>query len=548
MLIGGMQVLVLALAFCAPPSRPVLAEVLYDAVGDDTGYEFVEIFNPTASPVALAGLRLEAGDGSGPGRWTLRWTGQPGDTVPPGGRFVVGGDRVAPPPQAVVTLNLHNGPDAVSLVWPDGATEILGYGVHEFAEYRCNAPAPDVPAGRSLARVPDDADLGSNALDFRAAAPSPGRANCPARDVAWVAGSLALEPDQPEAGAAARLGGAVTDRGQTALAAGEVRLSARTAGAAGDRVLVETALPIALAPGDTARIAIPLDPLPEGKQSITCRLTLAGDEMPENDADSLRARVGPGPLEIAEIQFHPAHGEGEWVELRNRSGLELDPEGFTLSDRGAGLGHPQGGEAPCEPESLLVFAEDRAALLARYARLDGRRVWQVRPWAALNNTADSTGVADVVVVRDADGTPCARQAYSAAGVPAGVPLERGADGAWRPSPDPDGTPLLPPRAPVPLAGCFAVEPRRLGPGGGQVRLSWSLPWPLARAFVEVYDLAGARVARAMPEIPVTGRGERAWRATELPAGVYVVVLSARAESGGESTSAACVLRVDGVEP
>ena len=43
----------------------------------------------------------------------------------------------------------------------------------------CGTPAPDVAPGQSLARVPDDADLGGNALDFRAAEPSPGRANRP---------------------------------------------------------------------------------------------------------------------------------------------------------------------------------------------------------------------------------------------------------------------------------------------------------------------------------------------------------------------------------
>src|SRR2546426_8782983 len=48
---------------------------IYDALGDDTGLEFVEIFNPLGSSLSLSGLRLEAGDGSGPGRWTLRWTG-----------------------------------------------------------------------------------------------------------------------------------------------------------------------------------------------------------------------------------------------------------------------------------------------------------------------------------------------------------------------------------------------------------------------------------------------------------------------------------------
>src|SRR5207237_1137309 len=110
--------------------------------------------NPTGARVALAGVRLEAGDGAGPGRWTPRWTGQTGDTLAPGGRFVIGGTLVSPAPQAIVNLSLQNGPDAVRLVWPDGAVETVGYGALSDAEYFCGAPAPDVGSGQSLARIP----------------------------------------------------------------------------------------------------------------------------------------------------------------------------------------------------------------------------------------------------------------------------------------------------------------------------------------------------------------------------------------------------------
>ena len=102
----------------------VLNEVLYDPAGVDGGFEFVELVNRTALPVALAGFRLEAGDGAGPERWTTRWTGQPGDVVPAFGRFVVGEGRVEPPPDRVVSLGLENGPDALRLLAPDGAVDV----------------------------------------------------------------------------------------------------------------------------------------------------------------------------------------------------------------------------------------------------------------------------------------------------------------------------------------------------------------------------------------------------------------------------------------
>src|SRR5215468_9013704 len=142
-------------AACSRMDRPIVAEVFYDATGDDTGHEFVELLNPVGAPCSLAGLRLEAGDGAATGRWTLRWTGTAADSIAGAGRFVIGGALVEPPPNATVALDLQNGPDAVRLVWPDGVIEVVGYGALADAEYFCGEPAVDAPSAQSLARVPD---------------------------------------------------------------------------------------------------------------------------------------------------------------------------------------------------------------------------------------------------------------------------------------------------------------------------------------------------------------------------------------------------------
>src|SRR5215470_15788844 len=143
---------------CSPALHPRIAEVFYDAAGDDTGKEFVELFNPSGLTLPLAGARLEVGDGSGPSRWTTRWTGATGDSVAAGGRFVIGGALIGVTPDALATLDLQNGPDAVRVLWPDGTSETVGYGALEFPEYYCGAPAIDVASGDALARIPDDAD------------------------------------------------------------------------------------------------------------------------------------------------------------------------------------------------------------------------------------------------------------------------------------------------------------------------------------------------------------------------------------------------------
>ena len=531
-----------AAARCAPAQHPLVAEVLYDAAGDDTGSEFVEFYNPHERALPLAGARLEAGDGSVPGRWSLRWTGNAVDSVAARGRFVVGGAKVQPPPQAIVTLELQNGPDALRVVWPDGVAEVVGYGVLEFAEYSCGAPAADVAPGQSLARVPDDADVGSNALDFRAASPSPGRANQPQRDVGLLAGSLALAPEQPDPGSSARLTGRIVNPGATPVAAGEALLVATAAAAAQSKPLFARAAGAALAPGDTADFDEPLA-LDAGKWLLRVAVVLSLDESSANDADSLLVRAGPGPLESTEIQFHPAAGECEWIEVRNRSATPLDLTCFTLSDRGSTRGTPVGGGGALAPESLAVLAQDRGALLRAFPALDSSRVWRVTPWASLNNSDDTTGFADAVVLRERDGTLCQRVAYSAAGVPAGVPLEW-RDGGWWPDSDPGGTPLGPPRARAPLAHRFECAPRRLREGDSAT-LAWDLPWPRARISLELFDLAGRRQATPLAEFAALARGERTWTVAGLAPGLYVALARARPDGDGDWIVERRALRIEG---
>jgi len=539
----GLTCLLLALAACAPPGRPLIAEVFYDAVGDDEGLEFVELFNAGASPQSLAGARLDVGDGAGPGRWTARWTAPPGTTLAAGARFVIGGARVVPPADTIVELGLQNGPDAVRLAWPDGAVETVGYGALGYAEYSCGRPAVDVASGQSLARIPDDSNRGENALDFRARAPTPGRANQPRRHVAWLAASVAVDPRVASSAAALRVSGRAVSVGADTLEPGALVARALLAHPDGTEERGRVAWPHAIMPGETLAVTVPaVAPLADGACVWIGELAVTGDDG-EPARDSVRARVGPGALELSEIQFHPKHDEGEWIELRNRSLASVALSGWVVRDRSGTRGVPQG-EVLCLADSLVVLAQDPAALLAAYPGLDAARVVETKPWPTLNNTNDDAGIADALELLDPDALPSDQVAYSAAGVPAGVPLERGRDGRWRTAIDPAGTPLAPPRELPALGGAFAVVGPRIGPGTHVVRVAWSLPWQSARIRIDAYDLAGARIAGLMADTDVPGRGESDVPVDPLGPGLAVLVLRARAPTGDGSLEATRVVRVE----
>jgi len=397
-----------------------------------------------------------------------------------------------------------------------------------------------VPSGRSLARIPETIATSDNAGDFREASPSPGSPNVRTRDAALVAHGLVLEPEQPAAGGDATLAVRVADVGATAWAAGEAHLllSGPLLAAPHDQGLP------ALAAGETTQVAIPLVGLHEGRGELVATVALAGDEAGDNDRDTLRVRVGPGPLELTEVQFHPLASEGEWVEVRNRSGQPLALEDFRMGDR-AGAGGRIAEGPTLAPDSLAVLAQDPTALLMAYPALAGARVRRVTPWAALNNTDDANGVADQVVLAEADGVLVERVSYSGSGIASGVTLERDGD-AWRPSASPGGTPLSPPRAPETVPGGFRADPRRLVTGRDVVRFAWELPWAESHVTLELYDLDGRRTRRLAGPILSGVHGERPIALEVTEPGLYLAVL--RAESAAGSLTRVAALRVEAAQP
>jgi hypothetical protein len=156
---------------------PLVSEVFYDASGSDDGLSFVELYG--APGTDLAGLVLEGVNGAGGGlTHSLALAG----AIPAEGFFVLaddrgdGGSNVAGA-DLILDFDLQNGPDSVVLRGPGGVQDAVGYGAFGPGDVFAGegAPAPDPPAGSSVARRFANVDTGDNAADFVAlAAPTPG--------------------------------------------------------------------------------------------------------------------------------------------------------------------------------------------------------------------------------------------------------------------------------------------------------------------------------------------------------------------------------------
>jgi hypothetical protein len=167
--------------FLALPASgaPILSEIYYDAEGSDDGYGFVELAGePGAS---LEGLTLVGINGfNGAASPVISLSGVVGDDglflvadrTSTGNSFVLESDLLA-------NFDFQNGPDSIVLMDGEIVLDAVGYGVFDEGEVFAGEgmPAPDAPAGSSLARLFADLDTNDNAVDFSVLAePTPGYA------------------------------------------------------------------------------------------------------------------------------------------------------------------------------------------------------------------------------------------------------------------------------------------------------------------------------------------------------------------------------------
>ncbi len=160
-------------------ATPIISEFYYDAPGSDDGQSFVEIAGLPGT--SLEGFVLEGVNGAngavGPSVVLSGSIGMNGlfvvaDRLADGSTSVLGADLLA-------NFDFQNGPDSVVLRQDGVVVDALGYGVFGAGEIYAGegAPAPDVSAGQSLARLFANVDTDDNAADFVVlGTPTPGSA------------------------------------------------------------------------------------------------------------------------------------------------------------------------------------------------------------------------------------------------------------------------------------------------------------------------------------------------------------------------------------
>jgi hypothetical protein len=383
----------------------VINEVYYDHPGRDDGWEFVEIYNPDTVSCALSGWRLEALEGT-TGKGRVVWAASPDAIIGPGDFLCIAGIERAPSPEYLLKGTLGNGPDAVRLVSPSGIVDLVGYGSCASGDLYETAPAPDVPAGRSLARKPDGFDSNRNDADFVPGAPTPGRRNFFPLDVGI---RLVAEDVLPCRGTSFSLKLMLVNCGLEAID-GRVSIltEVRESGFVASSGEAERALALAASAADSFQLGVAAPQSP--RFEVRAYLDGSPDDNPANDTTLISLAASPGAIVINEIMYRPDRGMSEWIEIVNASSEDCNLEGWALCDATGSKRLISSAEMILPPGGFSILAKDSAVFAAEHPAC-GAPVSNVEGgWPALNDT-DKGDRADAVALIDGSGVLAERVSY-----------------------------------------------------------------------------------------------------------------------------------------
>ncbi len=529
----------LLVAVSAAASAVVLNEVFYDPEGADDGFEFVELAARAGADTSasLQGWILETGNGARPGEWTVTWTGRAGDRLH-GGLFLIGEGLLEPAPDAIVDMDLQNGPDACRLRAPGGDVDVLGWGAPLDSRLAEGPAAEDAASGLSLARLPDGVDTDCNSCDWRPSSPSPGDYNAPA--IAVVVEDAELPPPDLPPGTEWEFAWSLRNVGRAPWSE-DLRLECETH------------------PEETLAVFTPFDGAalpPAGSARVVRRIVPPpGVHLPRSippfPTDAPPWRGGGADLAITEVFSRPANDEPEWVELRSLAATSLLLSPFRVADE-AGTSASLTGSLT--PGAFAVVAQDTIGLRDRWNVSSEVPLVLLSPWPALNHTASAGGVAERVRLLLA-GVPL-EECSLPGGVEEGRSWERvsvhrpASDPAtWSASLDEAGaTPGRPnsrdgDRAPsvLPPPGALAAAPRAFAPArDGPALLVLTTRAPAPTCTITLYDSSGIAVRKLDTWRSRDDEHRALWDGRDdggmlLPLGLYIAQASAPSQPPARAT-------------
>ncbi len=532
----------------------------------DTGKEWIELYNSGPEPRDLSGWDLY------PGR-------SPHFIFPQGfvlesGRFVLvrlrlegtNTDRVLYEGTAGISANMPNTKGSVALFTSasrDTIVDFMQYG--EAGQiYQATAAAAGiwtagefvdtVSCGWSLGLRADGADSNRPA-DWQAfPQPTPGYSNVPPPfDVELL--SLSTAPFEIPADRSFDVLAEVANSGQSPATRIEVVLFEDSDGDSlchqGEKVWGRAQ---AQRCSTSVVLSFSLPGLPEGHYRLAALATCSLDQYAHNNYRTLTL-VSGRPLAINEIMYAPPSGQAEWVEIYNRSAVEISLKNWTIEDASAQRRMIDTVDHWLRPGEFGIITSNALQPPVTCLRLkpaDG--------WPSLNNDQD------LIVLRDGRGAIVDQVHYfSSWGGSDGRSLERvnpfldpspattwgGSVSDYRSTPGAVNSIYID----RPAAGAqLAAAPNPFSPDGDghqdRTIIFFTLPWPRSQATIKIFDRLGRLVRTLAANKDFSQQGSLVWDGRDdggrlCPLGQYIVLLEAREINGGGSLRQKKVVVISG---
>jgi hypothetical protein len=518
-------------AYAKPPAL-VVSEIMFNPDGNENAREYVEILNLTGSPVSLEGCRIRDNDATDAltpvtkGSWMV-----PADSyaliLDPD--YFASGEPYAGIPASAALFTVTDsaiGMRGLSNSTPETVT-LLSAGGDTLSAVRYSI---DCPPGHSWERIlPNGGDSAENFKPSLKSDGTPGARNSVTPpDVNPGLGSDAVRfgPSGPEMGNPVELRVTCRNMGLAPLTRVAVSLTMLPDIDLGIVVFDEVIPP----GGVSAERVLTGGPLPGGY--LTVRAAIVSDVGTGYAADDtayafLDVPVPDGALVLNEIMAAPADGP-EWIEIANTTTQPVSPFGWRIGDFGGA--HSQAVDHRCfiPPGGYAVVSGKPGA-----PSHPGAVTVVVPNFPALNNDRET------VYLLDRAGAFRDSVAYTDAATGTSFelisPSLRFAPHAWGRSVDPSGsTPgarnsilFAPPENGASAEAALTISPN---PFEDATTISCSLPFPLSRIRVEVYDRRGRNIAVLRGDSDSGSSWSMTWDGrsggSRLPSGAYILSFEA----------------------
>jgi len=506
-------------------SSLVINEVLYDPVGSDGGWEWIEIFNGSGEMVNLE-------------QWIIQKAGTEFDDIyvfpyfelEPGSYLLLGEESVENT-DLITELAFQNGgsaTDGIRIISPEGDyTDTVLYdfpNTNSLPDDYGNIGstfAPDVSSGHSLARVVNGVDSNDSELDFfECENPTPGVANFFPIDLELTSAQIVeTEEGIQIITVISNLSTINVDNFEATL---NLYINSE----------LEEQYPLPqINGGENIDYIINQTEIFSGYDQITVSVNYLYDNELENNSIQLSHLEGYPPLIFNEIMLKPEQTQQEWVEIFNTTSSEFYVDNFLILDASNGEIRFS---CLCGAGEYLVICQDEEALLSTYPDMDATKIIISECWTPLNNSEET------LTLLDSCGTVFEEFCYWGTDCPEGVSLERinpflVADPEnWVPSVA-GATPGLPNSVYIelmPESAGVNINPNPFSPYRDEnTIITYCLPRLLNRVTLRIFDLKGRLVRTLVDQIVQSARGEFIWDGRDkedrkLLPGVYILLMEA----------------------